>query len=47
MKIRNLLLPLICAGFINPAAAFDFGSIDLGKVFQTVKKVQQATSDID
>ena len=47
MKNMTFLLLVLLAGFVMPVAAFDFGNIDLGKAFKTVKKISTATSDID
>ena len=47
MAFKRWMLILLMLNITTPAAAFDFGSIDLNKVLKTVQKVQQATADID
>ena len=44
IKISLPGLLLVCAVF--PASAFDFGSLNLGKALDAVKKVRQATTEI-
>lgn len=46
MKSKISLLIPILACAIFPAAAFDFGTLNLGKALDAVKKVRQATSEI-
>ena len=43
-NISVLSLLLVCLSI--PAAAFDFGTLNLGKALDAVKKVRQATSEI-
>lgn len=46
MKSKIYLFILLLACAICPATAFDFGTLNLGKALDTVKKVRQATSEI-
>jgi predicted Zn-dependent protease len=40
-----LVMLLGCA--VMPASAFDFGSLDIGKTVETLKKIKKANTDID
>lgn len=48
IKCGTFAMPVLFAllGWAAPAAAFDFGNIDLGKALKTVQNVQKATADI-
>ncbi|MBU1424882.1 MAG: M48 family metalloprotease [Gammaproteobacteria bacterium] len=47
MKTNQIIILLGVLGTTFPAAAFDFGKIDLNKAIETVKKVQKANTDIN
>src|SRR5512139_1423243 len=47
MKTRLSFLTLLLCCMALPASAFDFGSLDIGKTVETLKKIKKANSDID
>lgn len=47
MKSKLSFLALLLGCMALPAAAFDFGNIDLGKTVEALQKIKKANADID